>query len=276
VKKFNWFYCLKKIFRLIRIKTSLIAFIITATISIHRYYDVTNGLVLGLTTMFTACFGFAINEYYDHLKDTRMRSEHVIPLGLMSRRQVLIISCCLFFFSLTLTIFLYPFQQLLNIILLFVLSIYSFINNKNGIIANLLVAVCSCLGILITLNNFEWTITCYSGITFFLYVLGREIILDIHDYEADRTIGKKSFPISFTIHTSFCIAILLSISCILYSVIIGIYFVRYGYILFVCLANVAFLIGLLNYRAKTEESEYKKFVLVSRVSFLLAIPAFLL
>jgi len=276
VKALDIFCYSKRIFQLIRVKTSLITFIIIAGISIHRYHDIVDGFVLGLAVMCTTCFGFAINEYYDHIKDIPQRHEHPIPACLISRRLALIISCCFFFFSLVLTIFLSPFQQWLNIILLFILSVYSFINNKNGIIANILVAVSSGLGILITLRDFQWSITFYSGITFFLYILAREIILDIHDYEADHRIGKNSFPILFTVRRSFLVAILLNVICIIYAVIVGIYFMKYGYVFFICLGNVVFLVSLLNYRTKPEEGEYKKFVLASRASFLLAIPAFLL
>ncbi|MEP7108616.1 MAG: UbiA family prenyltransferase [Ferruginibacter sp.] len=274
MKKSGVFYELIRIFQLVRIKTSIIAFIITGGISVYNYHYTINALILGLTVLSTISFGYSINEYCDHKKDILMPGDHLIPSGLMTRKQVLIISCCFFSVSLLLTTLLSSFQQVLNIILLFILSVYSYINNKNGIIANILVATCSGLGILLTLRNFEWSITSYTCIAFFLHILGREIILDIHDYEADRAMGKNSFPILFTIHRSFLIAILLSMGCIIYAAIVGFYFMRYSYVLFIFLGNAVFLFGVLNYWSSTAENEYKKFVLYSRISFLLVIPAF--
>ncbi|MGB8193562.1 MAG: UbiA family prenyltransferase [Chitinophagaceae bacterium] len=264
------------VYKLMRAPTTFIAFIIIASVSYYQFHDLTNAVILGLTVMFTASYGFALNEYFDYQKDLFIPEDHLIAKGVLSRKQVLIVSCSFLLLSLLLMLFIHPFQQLMNIILLIVLSFYSYINNRYGIIANALVAFCSGVGIVITLNKFEWSLISFSGLTFFLHIFGREIILDIHDYEADRNIGKTSFPILITISRSFIVAALFSISCIVYSVFAGMYFEKWGYMLMMTLANIIFLSGLFYYRARMNEEAYRQFVMYSRIAFLLSLPAVLL
>jgi 4-hydroxybenzoate polyprenyltransferase len=263
-------------FKLMRGPTPIMAFFIIAGISFYRFHNLADALIVGAAVMFTASYGFAINEYFDYKKDLHTPQGHLIALGALTRGKALAIACCFLSISIMFTFFIrHPFQVILNIILIVMLSLYSYVNNRYGIFANAIVAICSSIGIVISLNRPEFSLVLCSSLTFFLHIFGREIILDIHDCEADRRIGKTSFPILLTIEKSFVISICFSVGCIIYSTMTGLYFQKLGYAFLMSLTNIVFLVGLLNYRAKMNERSYRQFVLYSRIAFLFSLPAYL-
>ncbi len=261
--------------KLVRINGSIISASISALLAGSYLRNIYNGIMIWLVIFFTITFGFAINDYFDHEKDRLYPNKHVIAAGMLTRKQVGIIAVVLFCLSALFTFFLYPWQQTINIVLLIILLIYSWINNRFGIIANLMVAVCSALSILIAQNNWEVSVLSLSCISVLFFITGREIIKDIHDVKADASIGKSSLPIRIGGSGSFAIAILLTVLSLAVSVFTGIYFKVWSYLMIMVLAHVLYLVFVFRYNRVNDEKRYQHFSTYSKISFLLIVPALL-
>jgi 4-hydroxybenzoate polyprenyltransferase len=232
-----------------------------------------NALIVGIVIFFTTAYGMAINDYFDHEKDLLSPKNHVIAAGRLSRNQVLVISICLLLISIFFTFYLFPFQQLLNSTIILILSAYSYINNKFGILANILVAMCVAASILMTQQELEISIVSLTSLCAFFIIFSREIILDIHDYDADCAVGKTSFPITLNIDNSFIISAVFSSVSLVAAIIIGMHFTKWHYILVMIIAHFSFLSCLFNYKNNKDEKTFDAFASYSRISCLLLIPA---
>jgi 4-hydroxybenzoate polyprenyltransferase len=266
---------IKHVLKLIRIDTSIIAAFISGIIC-YRVGSVGNALFVFASTFFTITYGFSLNEVIDAKKDEVEPDGHVIACKLMSRRQGAIISAILFICSIVSASHLSTFQAGLSLLALIILSLYSYINNKYGIIANALVSICSGISILIGQKQFDLNIVAISGLSVFFFIFSREIILDIHDIKADRSIRKKSLPIVLSVNEAFIIAIIFSILSLVNCIVVGIIYSRWLYIAIMVIAHIVYFRYLNRYRNKKEAYTYNQFVTYSRLSFLLLIPALLM
>jgi 4-hydroxybenzoate polyprenyltransferase len=259
--------------KLIRLNGSLISSAISAILSYFVFADVGNAFLIGAAIFFTISFGFATNDYFDHEKDSSFPEKHVIASGEMTRGQVGQISLVMFVSSIIVTFFLPAFQQLINAVLLLILAVYSFVNNRFGISANILVAICSSLSILIAQPGIYISIVSYSSISVFFFIFGREVIKDIHDMDADARVNKTSFPLLFNARTSFVAAIILTAISLVFCVFTGIYFNNTLYILIVLVAHALYILFVVRYMKTMSHSRYKEFSRYSKISFLLLVPA---
>lgn len=264
-------------FKLIRPLNSIISSSISALLFYKVEKDLGGSLWVWISIFFTIAFGFAINDFFDHEKDSIYPEKHVIAAGLLSRRNVFFISLTIFFLGLVSSFSLTGFRQGIILILLFVLTVYSFVNNTFGILANGLVGFCSSLSILIAMNELTFSIISISSICVFFFIVSREIIKDIHDVDADRTIQKSSIPINCSIDFAFCISIIFAFLSLFIALTYGFISNDYIYILFMAIAHIIYLGFAFKYsKARFNESNYKKYILVSKLSFLLLLPALLI
>jgi 4-hydroxybenzoate polyprenyltransferase len=263
-------------FKLIRIIGSIISATISGLLTYVHLHNWRSGVLVWLAIFFTITFGFAVNDYFDHEKDSIYPDKHVIAAGQLTRKQVGYIAALLFLLSAIVTVFLAPFQQLLNSALLLILLVYSWINNKYGIWANILVAICSSLSVLIAQNDIRLSLLTFSSVSVFFFITGREIIKDIHDVEADTVVGKQSLPISYGLVAAFRAALLLTLASFVFSVFTSWYYQTWLYLLIMVPAHGLYLYFLLRYKSRTEEKHYKDFSVYSKISFLMLIPALVL
>lgn len=267
---------IKSFRKLIRLNGSLISALISAILAFFYLNDVVNSILVGLAILSTITFGFAINDYFDFEKDNIYPEKHVIASGEMSRQQVGFIASLLFLLSAIITLFLNPLQQIINSLLLLILSVYSHINNRYGILANGLVALCSSLSILIAQREIGSSLLTYSSVSVFFFIFSREIIKDIHDVDADCTVGKTSIPIRFTIRISFLFAFLLTLISFLFCVFSSLVFHSWNYLIIITIAHLFYLFFLVKYMTGMSEKQYKQFSKYSKISFLLLVPALII
>lgn len=259
--------------KLIRFTGSIISATVSGLLTYVQLDNAISGILVWLAIFFTITFGFAVNDYFDYEKDRIYPDKHVIAAGELTRKQVGFIAALLFLFSSIVTVFLNPFQQLLNSSLLLILLVYSWVNNKYGVWANILVAVCSSLSVLIAQNSIRLSLLAFSSVSVFFFITGREIIKDIHDVEADTAVGKQSVPITYGTVAAFRVAMLLTFASFAFSVFTSWYYQLWPYLLIMIPAHGLYLYFLLRYRSRTEEKQYKDFSVYSKISFLMLIPA---
>jgi 4-hydroxybenzoate polyprenyltransferase len=262
--------------KLVRIYGSIISATISGMLAWFNLGSIVDGAFVWLAIFFTITYGFAINDYFDYIKDSIYPDKHVIAAGLMSRRQVGIIAvvlCCLSALS---TCFLYPIQQWINACLLLILTVYSWVNNRYGILANVLVAVCSALSILIALPAIRFSIIFLAGLSAFFFIFGREIIKDIHDVEADSSVRKSSVPIRYGPKPAFTAAMLLTLVSFGIALFTGFYFRNWIYPLIMAMAHILYLSYAIRYQNKMDEQHYRRFSKYSKICFLMLVPALLI
>ncbi len=259
--------------KLIRLYGSIISATISGMLAGINLRSLPDGIAVWLSIFFTITFGFAINDYFDHIKDSIYPDKHVIAAGWLTRKQVALIAAALAGLSCLSTLLLHPFQQWINISLLLILTVYSWINNRYGILANALVAVCSALSILIALPGMGWSIITWAGISAFLFIFGREIIKDLHDVEADSSIGKSSVPIRYGKSQAFSTAILLTLLSLFVALLAGFYCRNWPYPVVMTIAHGFYLFYALKYRQQMSEQQYRDFAKYSKISFLMLVPA---
>jgi len=267
---------IKVVLSLIRLPTTFIAASIPALVMYFSTHDHARAILLWCVLFCTTSYGFSINEFVDHMKDKTSPDGHVIASGLLNDRAAFAIAICFFCMSFVISLTLSGFQQMVNIILLVLLSLYSSINNRFGILANIIVALCSGLSIVCAAKSNEVSIINLSFFTYFMFILGREIILDVHDMDADRAIGKTSLPILFSVKGSFLISVFFSGACVVYSFGLSLFFGNWNYLIFISLAQVLYIVGLHGYWKRKNEQSYKRFIFLSRLSFLMIIPGILM
>ncbi|CAM4217403.1 UbiA family prenyltransferase [Zobellia nedashkovskayae] len=268
---------LNVVFKLIRPLNS----IISSTISAFLFYKIENNLAgsiwVWISIFFTITFGFAINDFFDHEKDKIYPEKHVIAAGLLSRKHVFFLSLLLFFFGFISSFFLSDFRQSIIIILLIVLAIYSYINNNYGVLANVLVGFCSSLSILIAMDNFISSSISISSICVFFFIIGREIIKDIHDVDADRVIRKSSLPINFDNNFAFYVSVFCTFLSLSIALIYGFISNDFNFMFFMIIAHIVYLIfAFIYFMSNYQESKYNSYSLASKLSFLILLPALLI
>jgi len=178
---------------------------------------VPNMILLFLTVFLTSAYGFVLNDYVDIEKDKINHPQRVLPKGLLLPSTALRFAIATGVFSLLFSANFSLNVFLLNVLTLFLLSIYSFINNRNGILANVITATNSAFVLVIGMLAGQYNgLILWLSLATFLLILGREVILDIRDIVSDRAISKSSIPIHFGIKKSIIIA---SFSFLLSSVI---------------------------------------------------------
>jgi geranylgeranylglycerol-phosphate geranylgeranyltransferase len=245
------------------------------------YFQTTNkfqiqpAIFLFFIVFLTTAYGFVLNDYFDIEKDKIDHKNRPLPSGKISPKNALLLSVLFATLSLFFSIFIGIEGLIINILTISLLGIYSKINNKYGVLANIITATISSFVLIIgmSVGSFSWIIFYLSFATFFL-ILGREIILDIRDLNSDRAIGKESYPLKHGIKKSVNMAILLfSITSLILLVTSAITNSLGFFIILGIIANLMLWVSIINYRKSYDNVKLERFLLISRIAFILIIPA---
>jgi len=260
---------------------SSIAAIVAVTIYFITSQEpiITHIICLYFTVFLTSGFGFVINDYFDIEKDKIDHKNRVLPRSLLSLNTVfryfIIIGFCslLFSFIISLPVF------ILNLLTLLLLSIYSIIiNNKNGIIANIIPAMSSAFVLLFGMLAGQMNIPIFflSFVIFFM-IWGREIVLDIRDIISDRSISKISVPITLGIKNSILISSLLFTISSVIIILLSLTFGNIWFKIFIGgIFNIILWVSFSNYIIKRSKKSLNFFLFSTRLEFIPLILGILL
>ncbi len=257
---------------------------IAGAISVSIYYHTSSdpiyfqSVMVFFTVFLTSAFGFTINDYFDIEKDKIEHKSRILPSGLMTKETALNYAYFLGVFSLFISALVNFNVFLLNVITIFLLGVYSIINNNNGIYANIITAINSSFVIIIGMlaGHFDYIITFVALATFFM-IFGREIILDIRDIKSDNKINKISLPIKLGKQISFTIVDILFLISTIITILLSYNSDSYWFKIFVGLIfNIALWSTYLYFRFWSNEKSLNLFLTASRISFLALVPGILL
>ncbi|MBI1805648.1 MAG: UbiA family prenyltransferase [Ignavibacteria bacterium] len=228
--------------------------------------------------LLTSGFGFVVNDCVDTEKDRINHPDRALVSGRLSKKQALFIAFLFAAASIFLSFNLNTTALLVDVGTVLLLSIYSFVNNRYGIWANGITAVSSSLTIVfgMSIGTFSLPLMIAAGGTFFM-IFGREIVLDIRDLLADKSIGKTSVPIRLGIERALDICIyLFGVSSLLF-IVSSIMWSTVWFTLFVgVLLNLLLWIGIVLCRSQPSALGIERFLLLTRFAFLCLVPAILL
>ncbi len=228
-------------------------------------------LFIVISTFFASGFGFAFNDLIDYKKDFVGHTERVIPKGYLTIKFVRILCLLLVFISIVASTFVNSTYTMLMIISNILLFTYSLVNNKFGILSNLIAALLAAL--LFVLGMAAGAISlefCLFAFLAFFFILAREIILDVRDYDSDVKINKSSFPIIFCINKAHLFSTLFFIFSSLLGVIVYLYYDKFIYLMLIIVAsNVLNWSFYIYYLLNQNEESRQKFIVASRFTMLI-------
>jgi geranylgeranylglycerol-phosphate geranylgeranyltransferase len=159
----------------------------------------TAGVLLCMTA--AAC---TINDYWDVDKDRLNHPDRPLPSGQLSLKQAWWIATVLFGGAFVAAALLGFWPLILTIINIILLWYYSRLLTFSGILGNVIVATSICLLIVLSsLVSHRPFAMLYPIAFLFCYALLREIVLDIHDAEGDRSQGVVTIANSLGVSIAF-------------------------------------------------------------------------
>lgn len=158
-------------------------------------------LVLGFLSVFLiSATSLILNDYFDIESDKINASERPLPSGIVTKRDVILLSFAVTILGLVSSI-LISFQALLVVILAWTVGfLYNWRLKKTGLLGNLMVSfsvgMTFIFGGIAVGKSFETSVW-FFGILALLINLGEEIAADAMDVEGDRKAGSRSLPVLF-------------------------------------------------------------------------------
>ena len=162
-------------------------------------------LFVSVPFMFAAMFGFAVNDYFDFKKDMINKPNRALPQKLLSIKQVKIIVYILFVLSIAsiLIISQSSIDYILYFLALIGVLLYNLVVKNAAVLKTIMTAFICIIPIVFTCyklgNNF---VAIFLSIIAYIYILGREIRMDIYDYIGDMQAGNKTIPVIIGIERS--------------------------------------------------------------------------
>ena len=190
---------LRALSRLIRIRTGGLIFVATIGATI------TSGVALSWQSIALACAffclssaGFAINDYYDLELDVKAHRDRPLPAGELRKQAALRVAIIFFSIVMLISIFVGKRALVLTTADMSLLILYSAYLKGSGKIDFLGVIITGLLCASIFLSG--WAVGAKVSTMFFpmvlsfLFIVGREIILDMRDVKSDKSFGMKTIP----------------------------------------------------------------------------------
>ena len=270
------FFISKKIFCL---WPSLISGLISANITWQISTDIKDTFLVFLVVFCACAYGFSLNNIVDRYKDKYAKRKkfklYNSPRALkIAKTQTLIFGLS----SVIISLFL-PLQTFyITLSVVGILSIYSWINNKYGILANLLTSLCVSLLVWVypssSLENFSNIVA--LSIFLFFYIFSREIVMDEYDYESDFKYKKSSIPIYIGKYNSLLLSLtLMTLNAIM--LIVYIKFTNLNQTLLFPVIGTSLLssITLIKYIVKKDDLNFNRYFEVTSLSYLFIFLAFI-
>lgn len=229
------------------------------------------GLIVFAFVSLTTSFGFVINDYFDKEKDKLSHPNRMIPSNKMSSSSVLVVAIILSFLSFLISLQLNFTIISINVSTIILLSIYSVINNKYGIWANIITALISSFVVIIGMVTSEMNpFIIYLSISIFFFIFAREILLDIRDVVSDKYIGKTSIPIIFGKSKAVVISALLFILSSIFLFVTSLISNSTLFVLLIgVLLNVVLWISFILYYTNQTSSKLERFLILTRILFII-------
>ena len=158
-------------------------------------------MILGfLSVLLISATSLILNDYFDIESDRINAPERPLPAGLVTKRDVVLLSCGVTILGF-ITSFLLSFQALLVVILAWAVGfLYNWHFKRTGLLGNLMVSfsvgMTFIFGGIAVDRPFEMVVW-FFGLFALLINAGEEIAADAMDLDGDRKAGSRSLPVLF-------------------------------------------------------------------------------
>lgn len=200
IVKNNYLNKISILFKLIRYKVTILI-IITSFVCLWllNFNMPLSRFLLVLSSLLGLFSGaYILNDYFDYELDKINAPHRPLPSHKIKKKEALKMAIICFTFGITLSIGINMLCLWLSVVIVTFSILYSFIFKKMGLLGNIIWALTSsCLFIYFGLSVNRLFPFRYITFFSFLFILSREILLDIRDIEGDRIIGRKTIPVLF-------------------------------------------------------------------------------
>ena len=154
---------------------------------------------LVMATFFGSAYCFLLNDIFDRKKDLLNDKRRPLATGELPVSIALFMVVLFALVFITSSWFLGMLPFLLSFVFIGIRSIYSLVNVKTGLMANVIVAF--------VVSGTQWGVALIkpdevlwaSSVFLFFYTIPREILLDWLDIKGDKAYGKRSAPINYSL-----------------------------------------------------------------------------
>lgn len=195
----------ERLFRLSRIDSSaLAALTIFIPVAVHSN-SITKAIYYSLPIFLSSMMAFVINDVHDIERDKVNHPERILPSGELSLRSAVIIYYVILIFTLVSINQFAPFNLVFYYVTFLLLAInYNYIIDFFPLIKTVYVAIAATVPVIISqlLINFLpefWVLP----LSLFLFILSREILMDINDIKGDRYNIASIYREKYLVLTSF-------------------------------------------------------------------------
>lgn len=181
----------------IRVFTSLMIALVVVLPLMHAGAGVTHSLLSALPFFCAGAGGFALNDYYDVSKDMINKPYRAIPSGKMRPKVALWIGVSLLgtAFILSLVSFKNSFELFLYIASIIAVATYNFFVKHLALSKTFLTAAVSSLPLLYVVVTLSYpSIYLLLPASSLVFLLGRELLMDIRDVKGDGVSGITTLP----------------------------------------------------------------------------------
>ena len=182
----------------VRLLASLVVGTTVSLAAAHNHLSITEALLMGLPFVLICMGGFALNDYYDLEKDQINRPYRPLVTGILSRNAVLRVSLSCFALGIGASIVAasLPMDLLWYGTALLGIVLYNVVVRFLAPFKDLYTGVMAAIPFWMVIKKFGYGRPFYwFPIAVILFVMGREIWMDIHDAKGDFLCGLKTLPI---------------------------------------------------------------------------------
>jgi geranylgeranylglycerol-phosphate geranylgeranyltransferase len=200
----------------LRIFTSLMITLVIFLPLLYSGVSVTRALISALPFFCAAAGGFAINDYYDELKDAINKPYRAIPSGRMKPHWALVIGLLLIVSAIVFSLISYNSNFELFLYLTSVVGVitYNFFVKHFAISKTVLTAAVSTLPLVYVVTTLDYpSIYLMIPLGAMLFLVGRELLMDIRDIKGDSVSGITTLPMVIGTELTAKVGFLLLISC---------------------------------------------------------------
>ncbi len=152
-------------------------------------------LLAMLAVFFIAAGSSPFNDYFDYEIDKKIHPNRPLPKGIIKPETALYLAIALFSFSIIISIFVNMQVFFFTIFGITLIVLYELVSKKTGFLGNFVVAFTTAISFMYggAAVGDLLTPSFYAVVAFFIF-LGREILLDVRDYEGDKK-TRVSLPV---------------------------------------------------------------------------------
>lgn len=240
--------------------------------------DFSLGVVLAALSMSSiAAAGYSLNDYFDYKIDLKNKPQKPIPNKKISRKEALVLSAFLFFLGLLASAFVNSKVFMTATVATMLLLVYGIKGNNLGLSGDFLISFLTALvfvhGAFVATDTIPITIVIIAAAAFTINV-GREIVKDIEDYDADKG-SKLTLPQKIGKYRSAILAIFFLISNLMVAyILIPLYIAGMAFLLslplvFPVLIKILKIIKSQDARTAKSSQEFMKVLMVIEFVFVI-------